>query len=154
MCYLGFSSLCLGALFVKCKKESQDWNSVPCCNTLALFPYYILLPLEDGRGVFLSERKKNQYMKTLSQRKWRHRKRWKDTDKEAGRCQKNKARISLEVQWLRIHLPKQGMQVRFLMGTLRSHMPQDLSSKLQLLSPHAINKDPACHSEDLTQPNK
>ena len=77
----------------------------------------------------------------------------KGHDKEAGRCQKNKARASLVVQWLRIHLPMQGMQVRFLMGKLRSHVLQDLSSKPQLLSPHAVNEDPTCLSEDLTQPD-
>ena len=31
---------------------------------------------------------------------------------------------SLVVQWLRIRLPMQGMQIRSLVGVLRSHMPQ------------------------------
>ena len=31
---------------------------------------------------------------------------------------------SLVVQWLRILLPMQGMQVQSLVGELRSHMPQ------------------------------
>ena len=31
---------------------------------------------------------------------------------------------SLVVQWLRIHLPKQGMRVQSLVGELRSHVPQ------------------------------
>ena len=30
---------------------------------------------------------------------------------------------SLEVQWLRPHLPMQGVQVRSLVGERRSHMP-------------------------------
>ena len=34
------------------------------------------------------------------------------------------ARTSLVVQWLRLHLPMQGMQVQFLVRELRSHMPQ------------------------------
>ena len=33
-------------------------------------------------------------------------------------------RISLVVQWLRIHLPLQGTQVGYLVCKLRSHMPQ------------------------------
>ena len=32
--------------------------------------------------------------------------------------------ISLVVQWLRIRLPMQGIQVQYLIGELRSHMPQ------------------------------
>ena len=31
--------------------------------------------------------------------------------------------ISLVVLWLRLHLPVQGLQVQFLVGELRSHMP-------------------------------
>ena len=35
---------------------------------------------------------------------------------------KNKEGTSLAVQWLRLHLPVQGVRVRSLVGELRSHM--------------------------------
>ena len=42
---------------------------------------------------------------------------------------------SLVVQWLRIHLPKQGMRVQSLVGELRSRLPQgNLARAPQLLS--------------------
>ena len=36
---------------------------------------------------------------------------------------------SLVVQWLRLHLPVQGVQVQSLVGELRSHMPQGQKTK-------------------------
>ena len=33
------------------------------------------------------------------------------------------------VQWLRLRLPKQGVQVRSLVGELRSHMPRGQKTK-------------------------
>ena len=39
------------------------------------------------------------------------------------RLEEYQAASSLAVQWLRLHLPKQGVQVRFLVCDLRSHMP-------------------------------
>ena len=47
--------------------------------------------------------------------------------------------ISLVVQWLRIHLPMQEMQVQALVAELRSHV-------LQGNSPHAATTEPACHN--------
>ena len=42
----------------------------------------------------------------------------------------------LVVQWLRIHLPTQGMQVQSLAGELRSHMPYgNKAHMLQLQKP-------------------
>ena len=38
---------------------------------------------------------------------------------------------SLVVQWFRLHLPVQGVQVQSLVGELRSHMPQGQKTKTQ-----------------------
>ena len=40
-----------------------------------------------------------------------------------GACRKKKKGISLVVQWLRLYLPMQGVQVTSLLEELRSHMP-------------------------------
>ena len=37
---------------------------------------------------------------------------------------------SLAVQWLRLHLLMQGVQIPFLVGKLRSHMPQAKKLKI------------------------
>ena len=37
--------------------------------------------------------------------------------------------MDLVVQWLRVHLPMQGVQVQSLLGELKSHMPQGPKTK-------------------------
>ena len=57
----------------------------------------------------------------------------------------------LVVQWLRIHLPKQGTQVRSLVGELRSHIPQgNWVHGLQLLS--LCTLEPKCHRYRICTP--
>ena len=77
--------------------------------------------------------------------------------------------MSLVVQWLRIHLATQGMQVQTLVRKLRSHMMRDkqahalqqLSQEPGLESPRTPTKGPAwgnespmCHNWDPMQPHE
>ena len=48
---------------------------------------------------------------------------------------------SLVVQWLRLRLPIQGVQVRSLVGNLRSHMPRSQKTKKQKQYCNKFNKD-------------
>ena len=51
------------------------------------------------------------------------------------------------VQWLRLHAPYEGDLGLILDQRTRSHM-------LQVKIPYVAAGDPACHNEDLVQPNK
>ena len=58
----------------------------------------------------------------------------------------------LVVQWLRIHLPMQGMQVRSLVGELRSHVPRgNKADAPQLLSLCAATTEPTCSGACMPQ---
>ena len=53
---------------------------------------------------------------------------------------------SLVVQWLRIHFPMQGTQVRSPVRELRSYMPWGSKAcEPQRLSPHPSSREPTCH---------
>ena len=53
--------------------------------------------------------------------------------------------ISLVVQWLRIRLAMQRLQVQSLVGELRSHMlGSDYAYTLQLLGPHITARESMC----------
>ena len=59
--------------------------------------------------------------------------------------QKDREGASLVVQWLRLYTPSAGAQVQWLVRELDPHAATK--------SLHATTKDPACHNQDLLQPN-